>query len=56
MSDSVRFHSSRPTVGAPRRVVVSIRPSLLRLGLPARLAGASILLAGVWAMIGWTLR
>ncbi len=37
-------------------VVVTIRPSVLRLGLGARLVGAACLVVGIWAVIGWVLR
>lgn len=50
-------HSSpSPSADAGRSVTVVIRPSVLRFGLAARLAGAGILVAGIWATIGWVLR
>lgn len=53
-------HSPRPlpssTGDAGRPAVVVVRPSVLRLGLGARLAGAACLVAGIWIMIGWVLR
>ncbi len=41
-------------VGRP--AIVAIRPSVLRLGLAARLAGTAAAIAGIWALIGWVLR
>lgn len=41
---------------AGRSAIVTIRPSVLRLGVAARLAGAGLFVAGIWALIGWVLR
>ena len=52
-------HPLRPSPASPtaaRPITVGIRPSVLRLGLAARLVGAGILVAGIWATIGWVLR
>ncbi|MCM5557781.1 hypothetical protein [Pleomorphomonas sp. JP5] len=45
-----------PSADTGRSVIIAIRPSVLRFGLAARLAGAGILIAGIWATIGWVLR
>ncbi len=45
-----------PSPEAGRPAVVAIRPSVLRLGLGARLARAACLLAGIWGLLGWVLR
>ncbi|PKR88220.1 hypothetical protein CXZ10_15595 [Pleomorphomonas diazotrophica] len=47
-------HSSASDAG--RSAIVTIRPSVLRLGVVARLAGAGLFVAGIWALIGWVLR
>ncbi len=39
-----------------RSVIVVIRPSVVRLGLAARLAGAACLVLGIWIVIGWGLK
>lgn len=52
---SQRFVSSVPQA-ATRSITISIRPSILRLGIKARLFGAAVLLAAIWAMVGWTLQ
>jgi len=50
-------HSSSPSpTDAGRSVTVAIRPSVLRFGLATRLVGAGVLVAGIWAVIGWVLR
>lgn len=41
--------------GIGRTAIVVIRPSMLRIGLGARLAGAACLVAGIWMLIGWVL-
>lgn len=41
---------------ASRSVIVVIRPSVVRLGLAARLAGAACLVLGIWIVIGWGLK
>lgn len=38
-----------------RAAIVVIRPSALRLGLGARLAGAACLVSAIWILIGWVL-
>lgn len=48
--------TSSSSADAGRSVTIVIRPSVLRLGLVARLAGAGVLVAGMWAMIGWVLQ
>jgi hypothetical protein len=48
--------SPSSSTDAGRSVTVTIRPSVLRFGLVTRLAGAGILVAGIWAVIGWVLR
>jgi hypothetical protein len=53
--DPLRSPSSSPAA-AGRPAVVAVRPSVLRLGLGARLAGAAAFVAGIWALIGWVLR
>lgn len=45
---------SAPDAGRP--AVVVIRPSILRLGLLARLAGTACLVLGIWVVIGWVLK
>jgi len=45
-----------PSADAGRPATVVIRPSVLRLGLGARLVGAACLLAGIWVLIGWVLQ
>ncbi|WP_156886975.1 hypothetical protein [Pleomorphomonas oryzae] len=45
-----------PMADAGRSVIVVIRPSVLRLGLGARLVGAACLVLGIWIVIGWGLR
>lgn len=52
---SQRFVSTVPQA-ATRSMTITIRPSILRLGLKARLLGAAGLLAAIWAMVGWTLQ
>lgn len=52
---SQRFVSNVPRA-ATRTMTISIRPSILRLGLRARLLGAAVLLAAIWAMVGWTVQ
>jgi hypothetical protein len=52
---SQRFVSTMPQA-ATRSMTITIRPSILRLGLKARLLGAALLLAAIWAMVGWTLQ
>lgn len=49
-------HQPSSSADAGRLVTVAIRPSVLRLGLAARLAGAGVLVAAIWATIGWVLR
>lgn len=51
-----RSRSFRPAASTPRPVAVSIPPSVLRLGLPARLTAVAVVLGGIWALIGWTLK
>ncbi len=52
-------HLPHPLSSTPadtiRHAIVVIRPSMLRLGLGARLAGAAGLVAGIWGLIGWVL-
>lgn len=52
-------HSPRPLPSAlsdtGRLAIVVIRPSVLRLGLGVRLAGAACLVLGIWMVIGWVL-
>ena len=43
------------TDDAGRPATIVIRPSVLRLGLGARLAGAACLVSGIWLVIGWVL-
>ena len=45
-----------PAADAGRPATVAIRPSVLRLGLGARLGGAACLIAGIWILIGWVLQ
>ena len=53
--DSLRSLSSPPgEAGHP--AAVAVRPSVLRLGLVARLAGAAMFVVGIWTLIGWVLR
>lgn len=52
---SQRFVSNPPKVTA-RTVTISIRPSILRLGLAVRLAGVCVVLCAIWGMIGWTVQ
>lgn len=47
---------SFPSADTGRSVTIAIRPSVLRFGLAARLAGAGIFIAGIWTTIGWVLR
>lgn len=52
---SPRFMSTTANAQA-RTVRISIPPSILRVGLTARLLGASLVVAAIWVMIGWTIR
>ncbi|WP_251729723.1 hypothetical protein [Pleomorphomonas sp. NRK KF1] len=52
---SLRSRSSS-SADPGRSVTIAIRPSVLRFGLAARLAGAGLLVAGIWTIIGWVLR
>lgn len=56
MQQHPSHHLPSAPADAGRSVSVAIRPSVLRLGLATRLAGAGILVAGIWATIGWVLR
>ncbi len=53
-------HPSRPlppmTSNPGRQTVVVIRPSILRLGLVARLAGAACVVSGIWVAISWVIK
>ena len=56
MPPDSRHSLSSPAAEAGRPAAVAVRPSVLRLGLGGRLAGAAAFVAGIWALIGWVLR
>jgi len=56
MSQTSLRPDAMPILEAGRPAVVVIRPSLLRLGLAARLSGAACFVAAIWILIVWVLR